>query len=83
MSHTEIPTDLLREMASFIDCIYAAAALPKGVDHYVQVNIAVTRLAGLQPLVKWLEYIQATWDAERRPMSMRAAMFAASLKDRS
>lgn len=63
MSYTEIPTDLLVEVAEYFDW------LKDEVDNLDDSGTIVVKngreqLESMQPLVKWLEYIRATWAAD-------------------
>jgi hypothetical protein len=62
MSYTEIPTDLLIDVASFflndVKPSFDNAVHPESVT----LTVTSAEMEGLEPLIKWLEYIVLVWN---------------------
>ncbi|MGV0618155.1 hypothetical protein ABQE58_25005 [Mycolicibacterium elephantis] len=63
MRTTEIPTDLLVEVVELVDWI-TDNRHPTGSNDDVMVMFTSQAMEELEPLIKWLEYIRATWRVE-------------------
>ena len=63
-NHTLIPDDLLVEIVELADWIRHEANEVHGDSDAPPVTFSVEYLEQLEPLFKWLEYMQAVWARE-------------------
>lgn len=64
MDYTEVPTDVLAEVVDLVSWINDDGHVTDSGD--VVVEFSADALVHMEPLSKWLEYIQSTWAANVR-----------------
>jgi hypothetical protein len=62
MNYTEIPTDLLVEVVELIDWINDDRH--RDDDGGAAVKFSAEDMEQMEPLLRWLEYVRATWRVE-------------------